>query len=154
TGRCGRARSSPRCRCTKGPRTGRRPPPRRSWAGTRCWASWAAGAMGVVYRARDRRLNRLVALKMILAGAHAGPKERARFEAGAPAAARLQHPHIVQIHDIGEQDGRPFLCLELVEACSLAQKLQGRALSPDAAARLTETLARAVQHAHEQGIVR
>jgi serine/threonine protein kinase len=66
------------------------------------------GAMGVVYKARHLRLNRPAALKMILAGAHAGPRERARFETEARAVARLQHSHIVQIHEIGEQDGRPF----------------------------------------------
>jgi serine/threonine protein kinase/tetratricopeptide (TPR) repeat protein len=111
------------------------------------------GAMGVVYKARHLRLNRPVALKMILAGPHAGPKERVRFETEARAVARLQHPHIVQIHEIGEQDGRPFVCLELVAGGSLAQRLAGRPLSPRPAAELAELLARAVHYAHEQQIV-
>jgi serine/threonine protein kinase/Tfp pilus assembly protein PilF len=111
------------------------------------------GAMGVVYRARQLRLNRPVALKMILAGAHAGPRERERFETEAQAIARLQHPHIVQIHEIGEQDGLPFLCMELVQAGSLAQKMAGRPLPPRPAAQLVEMLARAVHHAHEEQIV-
>lgn len=111
------------------------------------------GAMGVVYKARDRRLNRLVAIKMILAGAHAAPRELSRFETEACAVARLQHPHIVQIHAIGEQEGRPFVCLELVAGGSLAQKLGGKPLLPLQGAELTETLARAVHYAHEQQIV-
>jgi tetratricopeptide (TPR) repeat protein len=111
------------------------------------------GAMGVVYKARHLRLNRPVALKMILAGQHAAAKDLARFEAEARAVARLRHPNIVQIHDIGEQDGRPYLCLELLEGGSLAQWLQRRALPARVAARVVEALARAVQHAHEQGII-
>jgi serine/threonine protein kinase/Tfp pilus assembly protein PilF len=111
------------------------------------------GAMGVVYKARHLRLNRLVALKMILAGAHAGPRELARFETEAQAVARLQHPHIVQIHAIGDQAGRPFVCLELVSGGSLAQKLAGRPLPSRQAAVLAEVLARAVHYAHEQQIL-
>jgi serine/threonine protein kinase/Flp pilus assembly protein TadD len=111
------------------------------------------GAMGVVYKARHLRLNRLAALKMILAGAHAGSGERARFETEARAVARLQHPHIVQIHEIGEQDARPFLCMELVSGGSLAEKLAAGPLPFRQAAELAELLARAVHHAHEQQIV-
>jgi serine/threonine protein kinase/tetratricopeptide (TPR) repeat protein len=111
------------------------------------------GAMGVVYRARHVRLNRPVALKMILTGPNAGARERARFENEARAVARLQHPHIVQIHEIGEQDGRPFVCLELVPGGSLAHWLAGRPLPTRQAAELAEVLARAVHHAHTQQIV-
>src|SRR5579871_1243245 len=111
------------------------------------------GAMGVVYKARHLRLNRPVALKMILAGAHAGPRERARFETEARAVARLQHPHIVQIHQIGEQDGRPFLCMELVPGGSLADTLAPGPLHFRQAAELAELLARAVHYAHEEQIV-
>jgi len=70
--------------------------------------------MGVVYKARDVRLNRLVALKMILAGAHAGSEELARFRTEAKAVARLQHPNIVQIHEVGEHAGLPCFSLEFV----------------------------------------
>jgi serine/threonine protein kinase/tetratricopeptide (TPR) repeat protein len=111
------------------------------------------GAMAVVYKARHLRLNRLTALKMILAGPHAGPRERARFETEARAVARLQHPHIVQIHEIGEQGGRPFLCMELVSGGNLAEHLAAGPLPFRQAAELTELLARAVHHAHEHQIL-
>jgi WD40 repeat protein len=111
------------------------------------------GGMGVVYRARQLSLNRIVALKMILAGPHAGPKDLARFRAEAAAVARLQHPNIVQVYDVGEADGRPYLALEFVAGGSLAQRLNGSSQPVEAAARLVETLARAVQVAHEHGII-
>ena len=111
------------------------------------------GSMGVVYRARQLSLNRVVALKMILAGFHAGRQEVARFRMEAEAAARLQHPNIVQIHEVGEAEGRPFFSLEYVEGGSLAERLQGTPLAPRQAAQLVETLARAVHQAHLQGIV-
>src|SRR5262249_6503818 len=111
------------------------------------------GGMGVVYKARHVLLDREVALKMILAGGHAGSDEHARFLAEAVAVARLQHPGIVQIHEIGEHEGRPFFSMELVEGGSLHQKCTGRLLAPrDAAARI-EQLARAVHYAHEHGIL-
>ena len=116
-------------------------------------AELGRGAMGVVYKARHLRLNRLVALKMILAGDHAGPRERARFEAEARAIARLHHPHIVQIFEVGEHEGRPFVCLELAPAGNLAQRLQKEPVAPAAAASLIEMLARAVQYAHDEQIV-
>jgi tetratricopeptide (TPR) repeat protein len=109
--------------------------------------------MGVVYKARDVQLQRLVALKMILAGAHAGPDELARFRTEAEAVARLQHPHIVQIHAIGEHEGLPYFSLEFVEGGSLAQKLAGTPLPPREAAQLVETLARAMHIAHQRGII-
>jgi serine/threonine protein kinase/tetratricopeptide (TPR) repeat protein len=111
------------------------------------------GGMGVVYKARQLGLNRLVALKMILEGAHAGAEQLGRFRREAEAVARLQHPHIVQIHEIGEQDGRPFFSMEFVVGGSLADHLDGTPLNPRAAAALVETLARAVHAAHEQGII-
>jgi tetratricopeptide (TPR) repeat protein len=110
------------------------------------------GGMGVVYRARQVGLNRPVALKMILAGAHAGPNERARFRIEAEAVARLQHPNIVQVYEVGEWDGRPFLSLELVEG-GLEEKLGGMPQPRREAARLAEILARAVHHVHQHGIL-
>jgi WD40 repeat protein len=111
------------------------------------------GGMGVVYRARQTGLNRPVALKMVLAGTHAGAAERARFRAEAEAVARLQHPNIVQIYETGEADGHPFFSLEFCPGGSLAARLAGTPLPPAEAARLVEVLARAVQAAHERGIV-
>jgi WD40 repeat protein len=111
------------------------------------------GGMGVVYKARHLRLGRLVALKMIRDGILAGPEQAARFQLEAAAVARLRHPNIVQIYEIGEADGRPYLSLELVEGGNLAQRLSGTPLPTAMAAGLTETLARAVHHAHEAGIV-
>jgi serine/threonine protein kinase/Flp pilus assembly protein TadD len=132
---------------------GSAPPPLPAVEGYELLGELGRGAMGVIYKARHLRLNRLVALKMILAGAYAGPRELARFETEAQAIARLQHPHIVQIHAIGEQDGRPFVCLELVPGGNLAQRLAGRPLPPRQAGALVEVLARAVHYAHEQQIV-
>src|SRR5215218_2070623 len=78
------------------------------------------GGMGIVYRARDTRLDRIVALKMILAGAHADPDQRARFLQEARAAAQLQHPNIVQVFEVGEHDGCPYFSMEYVPGGSLA----------------------------------
>ncbi len=111
------------------------------------------GGMGVVYKAWQTKLKRPVALKMILAGCHAGSKERQRFRTEAEAVARLQHPNIVQIYDIGEHDGRPFLALEFVSGDSLAQRLHREPLPVREAARLVETLAHAVHYAHEHGVI-
>jgi WD40 repeat protein/serine/threonine protein kinase len=111
------------------------------------------GGMGVVYKARQLALKRIVALKMIPAGMHAGPRERTRFHTEMEAVARLQHPHIVQIHEVGEQDGRPYCALEYVDGGSLAQRLNGTPQPPRKAAELIETLARAVHFAHEHQII-
>jgi WD40 repeat protein/serine/threonine protein kinase len=116
------------------------------------------GGMGVVFKARHRKLRRIVALKMILSGGMAGPDELRRFQAEAEAAARLQHPNIVQIYEYGEMradDGlsRPYVALEFVDGTSLAARLDGTPLAERAAAELIETLARAMHYAHEQGIV-
>jgi hypothetical protein len=111
------------------------------------------GGMGVVYNARQLSLGRFVALKMILVGEHAGATELARFRTEAEAVARLQHPHIVQVYEIGEAEGRPYLALELVDGSSLADELGDRPWPIRKAARLVETLARAMHHAHFRGVV-
>jgi serine/threonine-protein kinase len=111
------------------------------------------GAMGIVYEARHTQLNRLVALKMILAGPHADAAQLARFRTEAEAVARAQHPHIVQIYDIGEADGRPYFSLEFCGGGSLAQKLDGTPLAATEAAQLVATLADAIEAAHRRGIV-
>ena len=111
------------------------------------------GGMGVVYRARQVALNRSVALKMVLADAHAGPAALHRFRAEAQAVARLQHPNIVQVYEVGEHGGRPYFSLELVEGCTLADRLAGTPLPAHAAAELTERLARAIHAAHERGVI-
>jgi tRNA A-37 threonylcarbamoyl transferase component Bud32 len=111
------------------------------------------GGMGIVYKARQTKLNRLVALKMILSGELAGEQELARFRVEAEAVARLQHPHIVQIHEIGETSTGPFFSLEFVEGGSLDKEIDGTPLPGRQAAQLVETLAWAMHAAHEQGIV-
>jgi tRNA A-37 threonylcarbamoyl transferase component Bud32 len=111
------------------------------------------GGMGVVYKARHEHLHRFVALKMFEPGRVPSEREVLRFHSEAATVARLQHPNIVQIFEIGERDGLPFLALELVEGGTLADRLQRLALAPRAAAELLETLARAVHHAHTQGII-
>lgn len=111
------------------------------------------GGMGVVYKARQLGLNRVVALKMILAGSNASPHDLARFRAEAEAVAQLAHPNIVQIYEIGEQNGCPFLALEYIGGGSLAQHLDGTPVAPRQAVELVLALARAVHHAHEKGIV-
>src|SRR5262249_20867906 len=111
------------------------------------------GGMGVVYRARQLRLNRPCALKMILAGAHATPDAAARFLAEAAAVAKLQHPHIVQIFHIDEHDGFPYFEMEYVGGGSLAARLDGTPRPPREAARLVETLAGAMAEAHRRGVV-
>jgi WD40 repeat protein len=111
------------------------------------------GGMGVVYRAWQQRLNRIVALKMVHAGAHASPHVLARFRVEAEAVARLQHPNIVQIHEVGQHAGSPFLVLELVDGPSLARALGGTPQRAERAALMVEALARAVHSAHCQGVV-
>ena len=112
------------------------------------------GGMGVVYRARHLRLNRPVALKMLLAGAFARPEELERFLREAQAVAGLRHPNIVQVYDVGDLDGLPYFTMEFVEGGSLAQK-SGRhpATGPRRPPHWSATLAEAVQAAHQSGIV-
>jgi WD40 repeat protein/Tfp pilus assembly protein PilF len=111
------------------------------------------GGMGVVYKARHGALNRVVALKMILSAGHAGPGERARFRGEAEAVARLKHPNVVQVYDVGEVNGLPYISLEFVEGGTLDKKLAGATLPPHEAAALVEDLARALESAHAEGLV-
>jgi tetratricopeptide (TPR) repeat protein len=111
------------------------------------------GGMGVVYRARHLALKRVVALKVILAGTHAGARERAGFHAEAEAVARLQHPNIVQIYDIAEHNGLPYFSLELVDGHSLEHCAGGKQLPVNEAAQIIQTLARAIHYAHQQGVI-
>jgi len=111
------------------------------------------GGMGIVYEARQPRLNRRVAVKMLLAGAWARPDFKPRFRAEAEAAARLRHPGIVTIHEVGEFDGQPFLAMELVEGPSLAELVRQQPLPPLRAARYVRLVADAIAHAHGAGVL-
>ncbi|MFO0910862.1 MAG: protein kinase [Isosphaeraceae bacterium] len=111
------------------------------------------GGMGVVYEARQVRLNRPCALKMILAGPLAGPRARVRFLAEAEAVARLRHPNVVQIYSLGDHDGHPYLELEYVAGGSLADRAAGTPQVPGEAGALIETVARAIHEAHVAGVV-
>ena len=111
------------------------------------------GGMGVVYRARQQSLGRIVALKMILAASHAGSIATARFLHEAKTIALLKHPHVVQVYEFGTHEGKPFFSLEYLEGGSLADKLRGEPQPPAQAAQTIQALAHAMQAAHEQGIV-
>jgi serine/threonine protein kinase len=111
------------------------------------------GGMGVIYKARQVSLNRVVALKMILVGGHAGEEELGRFRAEAEAIARLQHPNIVQIFEVGKHHGTPYFAMEFVGGGNLAMKLHGDPLPAVEAAVLLRALSEATHHAHERGVV-
>lgn len=111
------------------------------------------GGMGVVYKARQPGLKRVVALKMILSGGHAGEDDLGRFRSEAQAVARLQHPNIVQIYEVGDDEGRPYFSLEYVDGGCLTRQLDGHPQHPRQAAEMTLVLTRAIAHAHAHGIV-
>jgi serine/threonine-protein kinase len=111
------------------------------------------GGMGIVYLAQHLGLKRKVALKLLQESRTNDPGHVARLKREAAAAARCQHPNLVQIHDIGEHAGQPYLALEYVEGDHLGRKLAGEPQPPRRAAELVETLARAIDHAHSQGVV-
>src|SRR5262249_44579884 len=111
------------------------------------------GGMGVVYRARQLKADRVVALKMLRAVEHATPQERLRFQIETEAVARLQHPHIVQLQEAGEAHGQPFFSLELCDGGALADLLKKQRPTSREAAALIETLARAMHYAHLRGVV-
>ncbi len=116
-------------------------------------AELGRGGMGVVYKAQQLMPKRIVALKMVLAAARAGPVERARFLSEADAIARLRHPNVVQVYEVGQHDGQPYFSLEYCEGGTLAEKLRGGPLPPENAARLLRTIAEAVHAAHLAGVV-
>lgn len=111
------------------------------------------GGMGVVYKARQTAQDRVVALKVLLSGVHAGGAELARFRTEANTVAQIKHPNVIQLFEIGEHEGVPYLAAEYVDAGDLHRWLGGRVLPVEAAVRLVYTLARAVGVAHQKGIV-
>lgn len=113
----------------------------------------ARGGMGVVFKARQPKLKRVVALKMILAGRLADTSDVERFLCEAQAAGRLKHPNIVRVHEIGEHDGRHYFTMDFVDGRSLAESIRNESLAPHVAAEMTRTVAEAVHYAHQQGTV-
>jgi WD40 repeat protein/predicted Ser/Thr protein kinase len=111
------------------------------------------GGMGVVYRARQTGLNRLVAVKMILGGSHAGASDMTRFRGEIEVIAALQHPNLVQIYEVGERSGQPYYSMEFVDGSNLDAQIGGRPQPPREAAKLLETLARTLEVVHRQGII-
>ena len=111
------------------------------------------GGMGVVYRARQISLGRQVALKMILKGDQASEQDRRRFRAEAESAARLNHPNIVTINEVGNFGGRLYIAMRLITGQTLAAQLQGRPLAPREAVRMLIDVVRAIQYAHDQGVL-
>lgn len=113
----------------------------------------ARGGMGVVWRARQRHLGRFVAVKLIREGLLARPEEIARFQTEAAAVARLQHPGVVAVHEVGEIEGRHYYSMDLIEGASLAEELRRGPLVPARAAALVRQVAEAVEHAHSRGVI-
>jgi serine/threonine-protein kinase len=113
----------------------------------------ARGGMGVVYKARQRSLNRTVALKMILAGQLASEEDVRRFQTEAEAAAQLDHPGIVPIHEVGQHEGQHYFSMGYVEGDSLAHRIARQPLPPTEAVRLVKAVAEAVQYAHDRGVI-
>ncbi len=111
------------------------------------------GGMGVVYKAREAGLDRVVAVKMLLPGAVPDGEELQRFRTEAAAAARLQHPHIVAVHRVGEVGGRHFYSMDFIDGVSLTQRLAEGPLPGRTAARYAAVVARALHHAHQHGIL-
>jgi serine/threonine-protein kinase len=111
------------------------------------------GGMGIVYKARQRSLDRIVAVKMILRGELASPADVARFRSEAAAAARLEHPHIVPVYEVGDGGGQPYFVMKYIEGTTLARRLAEGPLPPHEAAELLVPVCEAIQFAHERGIL-
>jgi WD40 repeat protein/predicted Ser/Thr protein kinase len=113
----------------------------------------ARGGMGIVYRARQRSLGRIVALKVLLAGAFSGPEGRQRLRTEAAAAARLEHAGIVPVYEAGTWEGQPFYSMEFIEGRTLADAIRARSLSPSKAAQYVAQLAETIHYAHQRGVL-
>lgn len=111
------------------------------------------GGMGVVYRARQISLNRIVALKMVLRGALASPSDRTRFRAEAESAARLHHPHITPVYEVGEHEGQPYFSMQFIEGTTLARRIAEGPLPARDAARMLLPVCRAIAEAHRGGLL-
>jgi serine/threonine-protein kinase len=127
--------------------------PARSFGDYEILEEIARGGMGVVYKARQVSLNRLVAVKMILSGQLASPDDVRRFRAEAEAAAHLRHPNIVAIHEVGEHQGQHFFSMDYVAGRSLSQLVREHPLAPEQAARYVKIVAEAIDYAHRHGIL-
>ena len=111
------------------------------------------GGMGVVYRARQKSLDRIVALKMILRGDHASSSDIARFRAEAESAAQLHHPNIVNVYEVGEVEGRPYFSMKLIEGITLTKRLADGPLPSRMAAEMLAPICRAIADAHRRGVL-
>lgn len=132
---------------------GQRVPPRTLFGDYELIREIARGGMGIVFEARQISLQRTVAVKLLLHGRFSSPEQIHRFQAEAAAAARLQHPHIVRIHDVGEFEGQPFFSMDFIAGKNLTELVRLQPLPPREAAQWIHTVALAVHYAHDNGIV-